>query len=32
METKKKFVPKKVPVYVYKTQIAAEMDALMREW
>ena len=32
METKKKFVPKKVPAYVYKTQIAAEMDALMREW
>jgi len=32
METKKKFVPKRVPPYVYKTHIAAEMDALMREW
>jgi hypothetical protein len=32
METKRKFVPKSAAPYVYKTYIAAEMDALMREW
>ena len=32
METKRKFVPKSATPYVYKTYIAAEMDALMREW
>lgn len=32
MEAPKKFVLKKKPAYVYKTYIAAEMDALMREW
>jgi hypothetical protein len=32
MEAPKKFVLKKKPAYVYKTHIAAEMDALMREW
>ena len=31
MEAPRKFVVKKVP-YVYKSHIAAEMDALMREW
>ena len=31
MEAPRKFVVKRVP-YVYKSQIAAEMDALMREW
>ena len=32
MEAPKKFVLKNKPAYVYKTYIAAEMDALMREW
>jgi hypothetical protein len=32
MEAPKKFVLKNKPTYVYKTYIAAEMDALMREW
>ena len=32
MEAPKKFVLKNKTPYVYKTHIAAEMDALMREW
>jgi len=32
MDTKRKFIPVPVAPYVYKTYIAAEMDALMREW
>ena len=32
MEVRKKFVLKKGVAYVYKTPIAAEVDALMREW